>query len=145
MMKILFDTSVLIAAMVEVHPSHDPAFDWLRKAKAEEIEGFVCSHTLAETYAVLTKLPISPKISPNMAQRLIRDNLLSCTRVITLTSKDYTLVIDRLAGFGESGGVIYDALIVQAAKKAKADLLLTLNIKDFKRVWPERPNIIKSP
>ncbi len=144
-MKVLFDTSVLIAAMVEVHPSHDSAFVWLRKAKAKEIEGFICSHTLAESYAVLTKLPISPKISPNMAQRLIRENLLSCTRVIALTSKDYSSVIDSLTGLGVSGGVIYDALIVQAAKKAQADLLLTLNIKDFKRVCPEHSMSIKSP
>ena len=144
-MKVLFDTSVLIAAMVEAHTSHDSAFDWLRKAKAKEIEGFICSHTLAESYAVLTKLPISPKISPNMAQRLIRDNLLSCTRVIALTSKDYNSVIDSLTGLGVSGGVIYDALIVQAAKKAKADLLLTLNIKDFKRVCPEHSMSIKAP
>lgn len=131
--------------MVEVHPNHDPAFDWLRKAKAGEIEGFICSHTVAESYAVLTKLPLSPRISPNMAQRLIRDNLLSCIRVITLTLKDYNSVIENLVGLGVSGGVIYDALIVQSAKKAKADLLLTLNIKDFKRVWPERSNIIKAP
>ena len=144
-MKVLFDTSVLIAAMVEVHPEHDSAFDWLRKAKAKEIEGFICSHTLAEAYAVLTKLPISPKISPNMAQRLIRDNLLSCTRVIALTPKDYNSVIDSLTGLGVSGGVIYDALIVQAAKKVKADLLLTLNIKDFKHVCPEHSMSIKAP
>ena len=131
--------------MVEVHPNHDPAFYWLRKAKAKEIEGFICSHTLAESYAVLTKLPISPKISPDMAQRLIRDNLLSSTRIIALTSKDYISVIDGLTGLGVSGGVIYDALIVQAAKKAKAELLLTLNIKDFKRVSPGHSIIIKTP
>lgn len=144
-MKVLFDTSVLIAAMVEVHPHHDSAFSWLRKAKEKKIEGFICSHTLAEIYAVLTVLPLSPKISPGMAQRLIRDNPLSCTRVITLTLKDYNSVIDTLTSLGVGGGVIYDALIVHAAKKTRVDLLLTLNVKDFKRVWPERPDIIKSP
>ena len=33
-MKVLFDTSVLVAAMVSAHPAHDRAVLWLRKAKA---------------------------------------------------------------------------------------------------------------
>jgi hypothetical protein len=33
--------------------------------------------------------------------------------------------------------VIYDALAIQAAIKAKADPLITLNGADFRRAWPE--------
>ena len=94
--KILFDTSVLVAAMVEPHPNHDSAFGWLQRAKANAIECIVCSHTLAELYAVLTALPVSPKISPGMARRLIRDNVLSLAQVVTLS-------FERLS-FGDSRG-----------------------------------------
>ena len=57
-MKTLFDTSVLVAAVVEPHPMHVRALPWLQRAKAGEIDFFVASHTLAELYAVLTTLPL---------------------------------------------------------------------------------------
>ncbi len=57
-MKILFDTSVLVAAMIEPHPFHNSAFPWLKRVKSNEIEMLVASHTLAELYAVLTTLPV---------------------------------------------------------------------------------------
>ena len=34
-MKILFDTSVLVAALVESHPMHTRAFPWLKKARVK--------------------------------------------------------------------------------------------------------------
>ena len=144
-MKVLFDTSVLVAAMVEAHPGHDSAFGWLQRARAGKIECVICSHTLAELYAVLTALPVSPKISPGMARRLIRDDVLSLARVVALTLKDYRSAIDTMADLGVGGGTIYDALIARAARKSGVDRLITLNIKDFKRVWPEDTDIIRSP
>jgi hypothetical protein len=36
-----------------------------------------------------------------------------------------------------SGGIIYDALAVRAAQKSVIDKVLTFNIEDFKRIWPE--------
>ena len=144
-MKVFFDTSVLVAALVEAHPSHDSAFGWLRRARAGKIESFICSHTLAELYAVLTALPVSPKISPGMARRLIRDSVLSCARVVSLTARDYRSVIEIMTDLGIGGGTIYDALIARAAFKAGVDFLVTLNTRDFKRVCPEHSNIIRSP
>ena len=37
-MKILFDTSVIIAALVETHPMHTRAFPWLKRARSAEFE-----------------------------------------------------------------------------------------------------------
>ena len=53
-MRILFDTSVLVAAMVESHPMHSRALPWLQQVRAGEPEDsfFVAAHTLAELYAV---------------------------------------------------------------------------------------------
>ena len=47
-MKALFDTSVIIAAVVESHSMHRRALPWLKKAKAKEFELIIASHTLAE-------------------------------------------------------------------------------------------------
>ena len=44
-----------------------------------------------------------------------------------------------------SGGIIYDALIARAAQRFKVDRILTFNIDDFKRVWPEGITHITMP
>jgi predicted nucleic acid-binding protein len=136
-MKILFDTSVLVAAMVEPHPMHTHTFPWLVRAKSKEFIMAVAAHTLAELYAVLTTLPLTPRIAPGAAHRLIRENVETRARVISLSSQDYVSVIRNLSDSGLSGGIIYDALIIKAAQKAGVEKILTLNVNDFKRVWPE--------
>ena len=88
-MKTVFDTSVIVAGIVESHPMHPKCLPWLQRAKAGEVECIVVSHTLAETYAVLTTLPLKPRISPLVAQRLIENNLQSNARIVALTATDY--------------------------------------------------------
>jgi predicted nucleic acid-binding protein len=144
-MRIIFDTSALIAGMVEAHPMHDRALPWLKRCKAGELECIVATHTLAELYAVLTTLPVTPKISPVTAARLIREDVEQPAKVISLSTSDYSAVIRRLSDLGLSGGVVYDALIARAAQKSKVDRLLTANPEDFRRVWPEGASIITVP
>ena len=43
------------------------------------------------------------------------------------------------------GGATYDALIIHAALKANADQILTLNTRDFRRVYPELADKIVAP
>ncbi len=43
-MKILFDTSILVAAMVVDHPNYVQSRPWLQRIHAEEIQGFVSTH-----------------------------------------------------------------------------------------------------
>ncbi|WP_318729768.1 PIN domain-containing protein [Roseofilum sp. Guam] len=74
MVKVLFDTSILVSAFVVSHPHHQSCADWLDQAKVGEIDGFVATHTLAETYSVLTRLPLRPRISAHLAQQLITEN-----------------------------------------------------------------------
>ncbi len=136
-MKILFDTSVLLAAIVEPHPLHSTAFSWLKRAKSQEFDMLVASHTLAELYAVLTTLPISPRITPGAASHLIHSNIENIAKIVSLSASDYIVLIKRMANLGLSGGVMYDALITRAAEKSGADKVLTFNLDDFKRVWPE--------
>jgi predicted nucleic acid-binding protein len=143
-MKILFDTSVLVAALVEPHPFHERGLLWFKKALAKEFELIVCSHTLAECYAVLTTLPVSPRITPVLAWRLIHESIEPISSVTALSASDYFSTVKRISNLGVSGAVIYDALILKAAQKLKADRVLTFNAKDFRRVWPGgEPEIIE--
>lgn len=144
-MKTLFDTSVLVAALVQPHPRHAAAVPWLRRAKEGEFDIVVAAHTLAELYAVLTTLSVSPRISPAMAMRLIKENVESVAKVIALSSADYSAVLRGLGDLGLSGGIVYDALILRAALKAHADRLLTFNLSDFRRLTTDNEITIAAP
>ena len=144
-MIILFDTSVLIAAFVESHPMHKRAFPWLKQAKAKEFEMIVAAHTVAELYAVLSTLPIKPRISPLIARKLIGENIESTGKIIALTPREYISVIKEISEMGLVGGVTYDALIAKVAQKSKVEKLLTLNVDHFTRVWPGGEKIIVLP
>jgi hypothetical protein len=50
-----------------------------------------------------------------------------------------------MADLGIVGGAVYDGLIVGAARKVGVNRLLTFNIRDFLRVWPEGREIITDP
>lgn len=144
-MKTLFDTSVLVAAVVEPHPMHTRALPWLQRAKTGTIDFFVASHTLAELYAVLTTLPLKPKISPLTAWRLVHDNVETSATIISLSASDYRDTIKHMSELGLTGGIIYDALIVKAAQKSGVERLLTFNIDDFIRLWPGGESVIYIP
>jgi predicted nucleic acid-binding protein len=144
-MKILFDTSAIIAALVESHPMHERAFPWLKRAKDKQFELILASHTLAELYAVFSTLPLKPRISPSVAWRLIKENIETIGKVISLTPAEYNSIIKSLSEMGLIGGTIYDALIARVAQKANVERLLTINVDHFRRVWPEGGDKIIAP
>jgi predicted nucleic acid-binding protein len=135
-MRLFFDTSVLIAAMVESHPAHTFALPWLQRIRDGADTGILSAHSLAELYAILTRLPLRPRIGAVTARRLIQQNVLACFEVVSLSQSDYAAVIDRLADLGVVGGAVYDAVIMQAAARANPDQVITLNPSDFRRVCP---------
>jgi predicted nucleic acid-binding protein len=144
-MKILFDTSVIIAALVESHPMHQRAFPWLKQSKKNEFELIIACHTIAELYAVLSTLPTKPRISPAVAWRLVHENIEAIGKIVSLTAAEYSSVIKKISEQGLVRGITYDALIAKVAEKSKVEQLLTLNSNHFKRVWPEGEKIIVSP
>ena len=131
--------------MLESHPAHQRALPWLQRAKRKEIVAVVAAHSLAELYAILTRLPLKPPIPPSMAWQMIQENVLAIFEVIPLSESDYRAVLEHLAQTGITGGVTYDALIAYAAIKAQVDQLLTLNEKDFRRVYPSLSEQIVAP
>jgi predicted nucleic acid-binding protein len=135
-MKVLMDTSTIVAAMLPTHPDNSIAEPWLMQANARAFELFVSLHSIAELYAVLTRLPIKPAVTPVQADGLIKGNLFSCAKSVSLSEFDYLSIVSDLAKRGLSGGITYDAVIARAAELAKVDLLVTFNISHFQRVWP---------
>ena len=122
----------------------DQAASWLDRGKSGDVEMFVAAHSLAETYATLSVMPLSPQLTPPEVQQMISDVASFC-KVVTLSASDYETTIREMAALGIVSGGIYDALIACAARKAGVDRLLTFNTRDFKRVWPEGETIIREP
>ena len=137
-MKILFDSSVLIAAFVESHPKHKSSLSFLLKAKDKEFELFVSAHSILEIYSVLTSAPFKPKITPTLAKQIIENNIKRIAEIVYLTDADYFKIIENMSNLNYSGGIVYDAIIVECALNAKVDEILTLNFKDFLRLTKEK-------
>lgn len=144
-MNVLFDTSVLVASMVKSHPAHARASLWHRQGLRGEIGFLVCAHTILELYAVLTRMPLTPRMAPSIAWRLIRENVVTRCRLVSLSGEDYGDLVAAVSSMGISGAVVYDALLARAAEIAEVDVLLTLNPADFRRVWPEGEGRIRIP
>ena len=143
-MKVLMDTSVLVAAVLPSHSKHRPCAQWLDAAKQAAFELVVSSHTIAELYAILTRMPVRPRITAGTAVQFV-DDILTAARPISLSGRHYQDMVGSLAQRGLIGGVVYDAVIAKAAELESADYLLTLNKPDFDRVWPAGAARIVSP
>lgn len=132
-MRTLFDTSVLVAVLVDQLPSHEAAFGAFARYTSEEHVGYCSTHTLAEAYATLTALPIAKRISPDEAHALIEETLIGRLTVVPLAVNDYQSVLHQVAALGLSSGAIYDALHAHCALKEGVDQILTYNFSDFTR------------
>ena len=133
-MKILFDSSSLIASVVEAHPKHESALSWLIRAKNREFDLVVSAHSLLEIYSVLTSAPFKPKISPETAKKLIDHNIKKLATIQFLNPEEYFTLIDSSSSHDYKGGIVYDALIFECAKKSRVDKIVTSNAKDFARL-----------
>jgi predicted nucleic acid-binding protein len=143
-MRTMFDSSVLIAALVDGHPFHTRARPWLERAGTASLTLHVAAHSLCEVYSGLTRIPFTPRISPAAAIAAI-DQALAKATIVALSVTEYWSVVRRMAQLGIVGGAIYDALIARAAEKARVERLLTFNQEHFVRVWPEGADRIQVP
>lgn len=125
----------MVALIVAAHPEHDRVLKCFERWQSSRDALCLCTHSLVELYAVLTRMPASPRIGPDLAKRLIHENIqLNAIETVALDSADYMAVIESMADLGYAGGIVYDMLIVQAARKMNVDQIVTLNAADFRRL-----------
>jgi predicted nucleic acid-binding protein len=139
---VLFDTSMLLPALIAHHPDHVDTAARLEAVHAGRVQLVLCTHAIAELYSTLTSFPVSPRISPSQALQLIQENILAYAEVVSLDARDYAQVTRDLVGRNLAGGVVYDALHVRAAKKADVDRVWTRNLSDFERIWPDHGGML---
>lgn len=132
-MKVVFDTSVLVAGSVIGHIHEARALAWFEGARDERLEGYATCHAFAEAWATLTALPIEPRVAPANATRLVQ-SLSAIIEPLPLLPKDYDRAMERCSDRGLRSGSVYDALHLVAAERAGADIMLTFNTRDFSRL-----------
>src|SRR4051812_18475265 len=111
---IALDSSVSVPLLVQTHDDHALVEVWSRGRSLT-----LTSHSLAETYSVLTRLPRDLRVSPETAARVLTNDFGP-----TLLIKPGTIrkLPSLLAERGIAGGAVYDALVALAAVDNRAVL-----------------------
>jgi hypothetical protein len=81
---------------------------------------FDTTHSLAETYSVLTRLPGDARVAPGDAVTLIEGNV---TESVPVPAAEARSLPRLLAAQGIAGGAVYDGLVALAARAAGITLL----------------------
>ncbi len=130
-MNVLFDTSVLVPALVDQLANHPICFEALLTYTSEDHSCYCSTHALAECYSVLTVLPLRRRITPKEAWQLVQESVIGRLGVVDLDSGDYDRALTLVADRGLTSGVVYDALQLVAARKAGCTCILTYNLSHF--------------
>lgn len=109
MTVVAVDTSIAVPLLVASHEHHAQVVAWARDRTL-----FLSGHSLAETYAVLTRLPGDARVAAPDAVRLIDENFV---RSLLLPARAARLLHRECAGKGVTGGAAYDALVALAARE----------------------------
>ena len=101
-------------------------------------------HSLAEIYATMTGLPVRPAPAPEQVLLFVQQTAQRLT-TITLNEAEYLTAISGLADRQLIGGRVYDALLLACARKFRARIIYTLNLKHFRQLAPDLAGILRTP
>ena len=141
-MKQFFDTTVLVAAVLEEHPHHEASFALF--SAVYRSTSCCAAHNLAETYATLTRYPGKNRLSSDQALLAV-DAIENRLTVVALDVAEYRAAIRKFAALGIVGGTMYDGLIAACALKAKAEVLYTWNTGHFTMLGDEIARRVRTP
>ena len=127
-----FDTSALLAGLIELGPAAMPA-QLLMDAIAEGRLSRVHSawHCCLEFYAVSTRLPPEFRLTPSDALRLIEEEILARFKIHQLPANVRTAFLHGAEHERVAGGRIYDAHIAEIARLSGAGTVVTDNRRHF--------------
>lgn len=140
-MRLLCDSSVLIAALVPSEDHHAASAAVLIGADTIVVH----VHALNETFATLTGGSLGFRVDVDLAARLIREQIIARVTMIVLDAEEFTTALGKARAHGVRGGAVYDYMHLVAARKGKADVLYTLNLADFQHLHREGDPEIRRP
>ena len=144
-MKVYIDTNVIVADAIEDHSHNANAASLFKEVQMGRWVPVISAHGMAEVYSILTRTPFRPRITPAEAWQIIEENVLASFQIEPLTRGDYTKILRESAAIGWSGGRVYDAIHIHAARKANCDRIYTFNVQDFRQLAPDFADRIMAP
>jgi toxin FitB len=108
--RLAFDTSAAVPLLLRSHTAHDAV-----RRHAEGRTLVLTTHSLAETYSVLTRLPGDARVTPPDAARLLEERF---EDIVAVPASELAALPRALAPLGIAGGAVYDALVGLAARAA---------------------------
>ncbi len=128
--EVFLDTSLIVAATVEVHPSHDIAAAYVDQAVSDGVELCISPQVCREFLVVLTRQPVS-------AREFSLSEALGALNVWTTGCRVLQATLDELLSLVETHGVrgkqVHDCNIVATMRANGVERLATRNGSDFKR------------
>ena len=131
-MSTFFDTSVLLAGLIDFGPQSAPSQALLHAIAEKKLTSPATAwHCCLEFFSVATRLPAEYRLSPADATRLLLEEILSRMAVQDLPVADRIQMLQSAARDGMGGGRIYDVHIAEVARTAGAEVVVTDNRRHF--------------
>ena len=124
---IYLDTGILVRGVLQAHPLHAPCYRLINTGAVSS------GHALAELFNTLTGYF---KVSNDNAAQMI-SSLPHQMRFEAITEADYLTVIKESRQRGIQGGIIYDAMHAEIARRLKVEGIVTYNLTNFRHVAPD--------
>lgn len=112
---IALDTSVVVAAFASWHEGHRSALAAMARRPR------IPAHVLIESFSVLTRLPAPHRSSPEIVQAFLDEHFPQAP--LSLPGAALRALVHAAVAARVSGGAIYDALVAETARRARAILL----------------------
>lgn len=124
---IYLDSGVLVRALLTDHPQHNVC------VKVISSDAVSSCHALAEVFNTLTGFF---KIPNDTASEMIV-SLTEAMEFEVVLRADYMGVIEEARRRGVQGGIVYDAIHAQVARRLKVERIVSYNVTNFRHVAPE--------
>ncbi len=141
-MRVFFDTSAIVPALVDQLSNHEAALLALGEYTRRPNEAVCSTHCLAECYAVITSLPLARRVTPAEAEQLINESIADRLTVWGLSEAAYREAVALVAQRGFMSGAVYDALHVVAAVESRSERIITYNVRNFRSLALDRIAVV---
>jgi predicted nucleic acid-binding protein len=129
---VFFDTSVLLAGLIDLGAQSAPAQSLLHAVHEGRVHApSTAWHCCLEFYSVATRLPPEFRLTPGDAVTLLEAEVIGRFAVHELPGAARVALLRSAAHDGTAGGRIYDAHIAEVARAAGAGIIVTDNRRHF--------------
>jgi predicted nucleic acid-binding protein len=130
--SVFFDTSVLLAGLVDFGPQSAPAQSLMHAVAEKRLAAAATAwHCCLEFFSVATRLPAEFRLSPADASLLLQNEVFERITVHDLPERDRLPMLQAAGREGVAGGRVYDTHIAEVARAIGATVVITDNRRHF--------------